>query len=242
MKTLNSLPKYSLAALALGLYGLSAIFCPAQDSANKQNLYEWPQLKGNPGFTGLSPDDSIKPPLKLLWSYRLDGDASGDAGAGVIVGGGKVFVSVANSNSIVVLDAESGKFQWEYINDAIGQIGYLGHAPVPAYHQGHLVLWHKRNASRVVVLDADTGKPLWQKELSPLGVDPNRGGLPIANGLIYLSEGGPNPALSALDLLWEYLAHLMPFRGRRPDVSPIMQTQSQKQELLPLQASPRSIE
>ena len=41
---------------------------------------EWPGYKGNAGLTGLSRDDSIRPPFKLVWSYRLDGDASSDAG------------------------------------------------------------------------------------------------------------------------------------------------------------------
>ena len=36
--------------------------------------------------------------------------------------------------------------------------------------------------------------------MSPLGKDPNRGGLPAAGGLIYLSEGGPEPTVSALDI------------------------------------------
>jgi hypothetical protein len=43
----------------------------------------WPAYKGNAGLTGMSSDDSIRPPFKLAWSYRLDGDASSDAGAGV---------------------------------------------------------------------------------------------------------------------------------------------------------------
>ena len=73
---------------ALIIVTLGSVLPPGK-TGSAQDKYEWPQLKGNPGFTGLSPDDSIKPPLKLKWSYRLDGDASGDAGAGVIVAGGK---------------------------------------------------------------------------------------------------------------------------------------------------------
>ena len=79
------------------------------------------------GFTGLSPDDTVKPPLKLVWSYRLDGDASGDAGVGVIVAGGKVFVTSANSHSLVALDADTGHFRWEYRDPSIGYEGYIGH-------------------------------------------------------------------------------------------------------------------
>lgn len=32
---------------------------------------EWPGYKGNGGLTGVSSDSSIRPPFKLLWTYRL---------------------------------------------------------------------------------------------------------------------------------------------------------------------------
>ncbi len=185
--------------IALALPGASRVVGPAA-AADPPNAHEWPQLKGNSGFTGLSADDTVKPPLKLLWSYRLDGDASGDAGAGVIVAGGKVFVPVANSHSIVALNADNGRFCWEHRDQAIGQIGYLGHAPVPAYHEGRVILWQRRQASGVMALDAETGDVLWTQPLSPKGRDMNRGGLPLANGLVYCSEGGPQPAIRALDI------------------------------------------
>jgi len=80
-----------VAVLLLGFAPIMADVCLGQDSSKRvagaaasRRLHEWPQLKGNSGFTGLSPDDSVKPPLKLVWSYGLDGDASGEAGAGVI--------------------------------------------------------------------------------------------------------------------------------------------------------------
>ena len=199
--------QFCIVVLVLGFVSIARDVCLGQnrpkDAANaseEQRLYEWPQLKGNSGFTGLSPDDSVKPPLKLVWSYRLDGDASGDAGAGVIVAGGKVFVPVANSHSIVALDAESGRFCWEHRDESIGQIGYLGHAPVPAYHKGRVILWQRRKSSGVMALDAETGAVQWQQPLSPHGMDLSRGGLPVADGMVYCSEGGPDPAISALDI------------------------------------------
>ena len=75
----------------------------------KKNTHEWPCFKGNPGFTGVSPDTSVKPPLKLLWSYRTDSDTSGDAGAGSTVAGGKVFLPMAKGGSILALDAHTGE-------------------------------------------------------------------------------------------------------------------------------------
>src|SRR3954471_12803011 len=80
---------------------------------------EWPAYKGNAGLTGVSSDDTIRPPFKLAWSYRLDGDASSDAGAGVTVAGGMVFINVHNTRSIVALHAATGRFAWEFKGESI---------------------------------------------------------------------------------------------------------------------------
>ncbi len=197
--------QFCIVVLVLGFMPIAGGVCLGQDpsgasASENGRAGEWPQLKGNSGFSGLSPDDTVKPPLKLVWSYRLDGDASGDAGAGVVVAAGKVFVPVANSHSIVALDADNGRFQWEHRDQSIGQIGYLGHAPVPTYHKGHVILWQRRKSSGVMALDAETGAVRWQRPLSPLGRDFSRGGLPAENGMVYCSEGGPKPSISALDI------------------------------------------
>src|SRR5207237_622523 len=89
--SLNTFLPFIVAALA------TAQAAPASPPAGS----EWPAYKGNAGLSGVSADDSIRPPFKLLWSYRLDGDASSDAGAGVTVAGGKVFVNVHNTRSIL---------------------------------------------------------------------------------------------------------------------------------------------
>lgn len=182
------------------VWGLVWFWClTAATASERQRPHEWPQLKGNSGFTGLSPDDTVKPPLKLLWSYRLDGDASGDAGAGVIVAEGKVFVTVANSHSIVALDADSGRFRWEHHDPSIAYVGYIGHLTVPSYDNGRLLLWQRHESSAVTALDAETGSVLWTRPLSPQGKDASRGGLPVAEGMVYCSEGGSEPAICALD-------------------------------------------
>ncbi len=182
------------------VWGFVCFRCLAAVAASdEQPASEWPQLKGNSGFTGLSPDDTVKAPLKLVWSYRLDGDASGDAGVGVVVGGGKVYVSVANAHSLVALDAETGHFCWEYRDPSIGYVGYIGHLTVPAYDNGRVLLWRRHKSSAVMALDAKTGSVLWERSLSPLGKDVNRGGLPIADGMVYCGEGGTDPAISAFD-------------------------------------------
>ena len=165
-----------------------------REGAEGRNLHEWPQFLGGPGHAGLSLDDSIKPPLKLLWTYRLDGDASGDAGGGVTVGGGLLYASVNNTKSIVALDADTGTFRWEYADS------YPGYKDVPSYADGRLILWERGPKPRILALEAATGKTLWQHPLQDLKhlAARVRTGLALAQGLVYGCEGGEQPAVFAL--------------------------------------------
>jgi outer membrane protein assembly factor BamB len=155
---------------------------------------EWPAYKGNAGLTGVSGDDTIRPPFKLAWTYRLDGDASSDAGAGVTVAGGKVFVNVHNTRSILALDARTGRFVWEYKESAIG------YKTAPTYADGRLYLLQRQaKKAAVVALDAATGKEVWRQPLKAEGIDPHRAGLPVLDGKVFCSEGGEEPAVIAFD-------------------------------------------
>ena len=57
----------------------------AGENGRKPSGPEWPNHRGA-GSAGMSPDGSVKPPLKLVWSYRCDSDTSGDACAGSTIG------------------------------------------------------------------------------------------------------------------------------------------------------------
>jgi outer membrane protein assembly factor BamB len=154
---------------------------------------EWPMYRGNPGFTGVSPDDSVRPPLKLVWSYRTDGDTSGDAGAGVTVGGGKVFVTMDNTRAILALDAADGRLLWEHSDPNIGM-------RAPTYSNGRVYLWKQRwRKVEIAALDAGTGEPAWNCPLQAHGGGRKRHPLPVHNGRIYCDEGGPAPAVVAID-------------------------------------------
>lgn len=160
---------------------------------------EWPAYKGNAGITGVSPDDTIRPPFKLVWSYRLDGDASSDAGAGLTVAGGTVFVNVHNTRSILALDARTGRFAWEYSDTPIGYM------TAPTYADGRLVLWQRHfKKAAIVVLDASTGKELRKQPLKSDGMPASRAGLPVADGRVFCSEGGSadgeEPTVTAFDV------------------------------------------
>lgn len=160
---------------------------------------EWPAYRGNAGMSGVAQDASIRPPFKLAWSYRLDGDASSDAGGGVIVAAGKVFVSVHNTRSILALDARTGRFLWEHTGIAGGI------RTVPTFADGRLHVLARGNsvdqpkAVAIVVLDAATGKEVWQQPLEAKGIDPHRAGLPVLDGRVFCSEGGDNTTVTAFD-------------------------------------------
>jgi outer membrane protein assembly factor BamB len=164
---------------------------------------EWPLYQGGPGFNGVSTDDSVKPPFKLVWSYRLDGDATGDAGGGVTVAGGLVFVNVLNSRSLLALAADTGRLRWQYT------ASYAGYRTVPSYANGRLFLWERYlgKRPRVLALEASDGKVLWEYPLRPDHLSSARVGLPVADGKVFCAEGGNEPAVLALDertgkLLW----------------------------------------
>lgn len=181
---MNTLFPCVVAALALGQAGPHL---PLVGS-------EWPAYRGDAGLSGVSSDPTIRPPFKLVWSYRLDGDASSDAGAGVTVAGGKVFINVHNTRSILALDARTGRFAWEY-KDA--PIGYM---TVPTYADGKLFLWQRQpKKAALVVLDAATGKELRNQPLKHEGMDTSRAGLPVLDGKVFCSEGGDEPTVTAFD-------------------------------------------
>jgi outer membrane protein assembly factor BamB len=183
------------AALILVLTLALAGAAPAGKAASPEPKGpEWTQYRGNSGFTGVSPDASVRPPLRLLWSYRTDGDTCGDGGAGLIVAGGKVFVPISGTNSVLALDADTGQFRWQY-----------GHADfafnkAPAYHDGRLYVWRFRwGRSAVVALNAADGQELWTKVLKAKGVHDGRDGLAVSDGRVYCPDGGDEPAVVALD-------------------------------------------
>src|SRR5690606_19719147 len=98
----------------------------------------WPQHRGNAGATGVSRDESVKPPLRMVWSYRCDSDTTGDAGAGLTVAGGKVFCNMIMTHSILTLDAETGGFCWEFTHPD------MHYQQTSSYADGRLLVWLHR--------------------------------------------------------------------------------------------------
>jgi outer membrane protein assembly factor BamB len=150
----------------------------------------WPQHRGNAGSTGVSTDGAVKPPLRLVWSYRCDSDTTGDAGAGLTVAGGKVFCNMEMTKSILALDAETGAFCWEFFHTDVH------YQQTSSFADGKLFVWLRGyGRSTLVALDAETGQTVWSKKLgSTSGVSARRSGPAIASGKVLVADGdGINP-------------------------------------------------
>jgi len=117
-----------------------ANICPAQESAENgsEKTYEWPMIAGNSGWTGYSPDPSVKPPFRLKWATQPGGGAGN-----LLVADRKVF------SGGCCLDAETGEVLWKARIDS----------PKSTYHKGRLYTCR----GSVTSYDAATGKKLWSK-------------------------------------------------------------------------------
>src|SRR5687767_9484146 len=82
-----------------GVFVLSAISLMAAD---------WPQFRGNPSLTGISPEKLPDKP-SLLWTFKTGGQVKSSPA----IVGGKVFVGSHDSN-LVALALSDGKKLWSY--------------------------------------------------------------------------------------------------------------------------------
>ena len=101
-------------------------------------------------FSGKSPDQTLKPPLKLLWKYKTGGQIQ----ASPAVANGVVYVG-STDHVLYALDAKQWGLKWNF--KAGGAIQY---APT---------VWNNRvyfsaRDNRVYALDAATGEQLWDFE------------------------------------------------------------------------------
>jgi outer membrane protein assembly factor BamB len=181
-----SLSVFSLVVAAVTMAGES----PAPSGS------EWPAYRGGAGHTGVSPDESIKPPLKLLWSYRCDSDTSGDACAGVVVAGRKVFAKMDMTKSVIALDADAGRFLWEYSHRDMDP------HETPTYADGRLYVWvNGLGRSTLAALDATTGKEAWTRQLKSMkGISAGRAGALVLSGKVIVPDSEEaGPVIVALD-------------------------------------------
>ena len=109
---------------------------------------DWPMFMCDLHFSGRSPDQTLKPPLKLLWKYKTGGPIQ----ASPVVANGTVYVA-STDHWLYALDAKEWGYKWRF--KAGGVIRYA-----PAVWNNRVYFSARDN--HVYALNAETGEWLWE--------------------------------------------------------------------------------
>ena len=109
---------------------------------------DWPMFMYDLHFSGRSPDQKLKPPLKLLWKYKTGGPIQ----ASPVVANGTVYVA-STDHRLYALDAKRWGIKWSF--EAGGIIRYA-----PAFWNNRVYFSARNN--HVYALNAETGDWLWE--------------------------------------------------------------------------------
>ncbi len=163
------------------------------------NANDWPTWRHDAQRSGAS-DEQLPGELKLQWSVTLppntpawpeDKRIQFDAIYEPIVADGTLFVASAENDSILAVDAATGKRKWQFFAN-----GPIRLAPVA--NSGRL--YFGSDDGCLYCLAAETGKQVWKLDMAPgarriLGNDrvisvwPVRGGPVIVDGKLYCTCG-----------------------------------------------------
>ena len=109
---------------------------------------DWHTFMHDLGFSGISPDKSITPPLELLWKFKTGGPIH----ASPVIANGILYIG-STDGKLYALDAKQWGIKWVF--DAGDAIRYA------ATVLGNRVYFSARN-NKVYALDAKTGEKLWE--------------------------------------------------------------------------------
>ena len=109
---------------------------------------DWHTFMHDVGFSGVSPDKSITPPLELLWKFKTGGPLH----ASPVIANGILYIG-STDGKLYALDAKQWGIRWVF--DAGDAIRYS------ATVLGNRVYFSARN-NKVYALDAKTGEKLWE--------------------------------------------------------------------------------
>lgn len=109
---------------------------------------DWHTFMHDVGFSGVSPDKSITPPLELLWKFKTGGPLH----ASPVIANGILYIG-STDGKLYALDAKQWGIWWVF--DAGDAIRYS------ATVVGNRVYFSARN-NKVYALDAKTGEKLWE--------------------------------------------------------------------------------
>ena len=109
---------------------------------------DWHTFMHDLGFSGISPDQSLTPPLELLWKFKTGGPLH----ASPVIANETLYIGSADGK-LYALDAKQWGIKWVF--DAGDAIRYS------ATVLGNRVYFSARN-NKVYALDANTGEKLWE--------------------------------------------------------------------------------
>ena len=109
---------------------------------------DWHTFMYDLGFSGISPDKSLAPPLGLLWKFKTGGPLY----ASPVIANGILYIG-STDGKVYALDAKQWGIKWVF--DAGDAIRYS------AAVLGDRVYFSARN-NKVYALDAKTGEKLWE--------------------------------------------------------------------------------
>ncbi len=109
---------------------------------------DWWTFMYDLGFSGMSPDETLKPPLGLLWKFKTGGQLY----ASPVIAHGILYIG-STDGKLYALDAKAWGIKWVF--DAGEAIRYS------ATVFGDRVYFSARN-NKVYALDARTGEKLWE--------------------------------------------------------------------------------
>ena len=109
---------------------------------------DWHTFMHDLGFSGISPDKGIKPPLEPLWKFKTGGPLH----ASPVIANGILYIG-STDGKLYALDAKQWGIKWVF--DAGDAIRYS------ATVLGNRVYFSARN-NKVYALDAKTGEKLWE--------------------------------------------------------------------------------
>ena len=109
---------------------------------------DWHTFMNDLDFSGVSPDESLAPPLELLWKFKTGGPLH----ASPVIANGTVYIG-STDGKLYALDAKQWGIKWVFdVGDAIRYSATV---------LGDRVYFNARN-NKVYALDAETGKKLWE--------------------------------------------------------------------------------
>ena len=109
---------------------------------------DWHTFMHDLGFSGMSPDKSLAPPLALLWKFKTGGPLY----ASPVIANGVLYIG-STDGKLYALDAKQWGIKWVF--DAGDAIRYA------ATVLGDRVYFNARN-NKVYALDTKTGEKLWE--------------------------------------------------------------------------------